>query len=273
METKKLDTVRLKDGSEYPISGSWNDLTDKPLQTVQTALFSDAALNFAYVSNYGSYIYETQDSSLLQKWYAAWKNAIVTIDGVQYMPEKQTAGGESFLGDAFRLQTGSSVTGEPYAIGVTNGWFVIALFADSAPEDISAKETHTVSLTLENDVIQSDYLPAVPEFDLTAMGLPCIPIGGDRVSVSCDTTDLRTALDKGLVKLSFKAGDGSLTSSASYIATAINMEGQYQISFVGMLVAPMLFSIAITSSAISAQIITLAVPAASADTASTDETT
>ena len=265
MDTTKLDTVRLKDGSEYPLASSWGNLTDKPLQTVQTVLFSEAAKNFTYVSNFSSYIFETDDAPLLQKWNTAWKTAAVTIDGVQYPAEKRTADGETYLGDALRLQTGTPVTGEPYAIGVTNGYFVIALFADSAPGDTSAPVEHTISITLENEVIQSDCLPSAPLFDLTEMGLPYIPIGGAAVSVACDTADLRAALDKGLVKLLFKAGNESLTSDAIYLAAAINMEGQYQVSFVRMMGVPMLFNIVVTSTKISAQILRLAVPTAAAE--------
>lgn len=374
METNKLDIVRLKDGREFPLGGSWDDLTGKPLQTVQTAIFSDAVQSFSYVSNYGSYIYETNDASLLKKWYTAWKKAIVTIDGVQYLPEKQTADGENYLGDALRLQTGSAVTGEPYAIGVANGYFVVALFADSAPEDTSAKIDHTISVTLENEVFKSNCLPdppefdlsamgletvvpdggvktvtcevndfisaikrgtvklrmnavvgvnsdatpiispisivgnglymensmyeffnsvsfngvdmqiiiwiteadktihamintlSVPEFDLTAMGLAAVSVGGS-VSATCDTAQLRASLDKGNVKLTlgYQAG-ADTTAQLTFIGTAMKMNGTYQLSFVGALGStPMLFNIMVTDTSIQAQIITLAVPAASAD--------
>lgn len=230
METTKLNTVRLKDGSEYPLSASWNDLADKPLQTVQTVLFSDAAQSFSYVSNFGSYIYETNDASLLGKWYTAWKNAIVTIDGVQYLPEKQTASGENYLGDALRLQTGSAVTGEPYAIGVTDGSFIVALFADSAPEDTSVKVEHTISITLENDVIQSDYLPGPPEFDLAAMGLETVVPDGGVKTVTCEVDDLISAIKKGTVKLYMNAvvganSDGTpIQSHISIVGNGLYME-------------------------------------------------
>ena len=226
-----IEKVKLKDGSEYPLGGSWNNLTDKPIHTVQTVLFSDAVKSFSYVSNYGSYIYETNDASLLKKWYTVWKKAIVTIDGVQYLPKKQTADGENYLGDALRLQTGSAVTGEPYAIGVTNGYFVFALFVDSVPEDTSVKVEHTISITLENDVIQNDYLPELPEFDLTAMGLGAVVPGGGQQSVTCDVTDLISAMKKGTVKLCLNTILGTDSNGTpqvtpfNIIGNAIYLEG------------------------------------------------
>lgn len=270
MEAQRLDTVRLKDGSEYRLSGSWDDLTDKPLKTVQTPLLTEGELNFDYVSNYGAYIYETTDIALRQTWAGAWHRAIVTIDGVQYLPERREAGAGPYLGDALRLATGSPVTGEPYAFGVTNGAFVIALFADAVPEGPEAAQTHTVSLTLETDVMRSDYLPAPPEFDLTAMGLAAVSVGGS-VSVTCDVAALRSAMDKGAVKLtlSYQAGVG-VTAPVTMIGSAMKMAGKYQLSFVGVLgPTPMLFNVEVTETSVSAGILTLAVP--SADSAAAQE--
>ena len=53
----------------------------------------------------------------------------------------------------------------------------------------------------------------IPEFDLAAMGLPAVPIGGEQVSVECDTTEIMAAMEKGLVKLNFAVdmGDDSNT--------------------------------------------------------------
>lgn len=273
METTKLNTVRLKDGSEYPLSARWNDLTDKPFHSEQTALFSDATLTFGYTSTYGGYIYQSDDAEILGKWAAVWSHACVTVDGVRYRCKKQSVNGLKYIGDGLRIMTGTSVSGEPFATGVTQGAFLLLMFVDSVPEDTSATVEHTVSITLENDVIQSDYLPSVPEFDLTAMGLAAVSVGGS-VSVACDTAALRAALDKGNVKLtlSYQAGAG-ITAQVTLIGPAMEMSGTYQLSFVGALGStPLLFNVEVTDTAISAQIITLAVPAASADTASTGAT-
>ena len=39
----------------------------------------------------------------------------------------------------------------------------------------------------------------LPTFDLVAIGLPTVPMTGEIAAVQCDTTEIRTALDKGLV--------------------------------------------------------------------------
>lgn len=263
METTKLNTVRLKDGSEYPLSASWNDLADKPFHSEQTALFSDATLTFGYTDTYGGYIYQSDDAEILGKWATVWSHACVTVDGVQYRCKKQSVNGFKYIGDGLRIMTGTSVSGEPFAMGVMQGAFLLLMFVDSVPENIGSREEHAISITLENDVIQSDYLPAVPEFDLTAMGLAAVSVGGS-VSVTCDTAALRAALDKGNVKitLSYQAGAG-ITAQLTFIGSAMMMSGNYQLSFVGALGAtPMLFNVEVTNIAVRAQIITLAVPAA-----------
>lgn len=50
--------------------------------------------------------------------------------------------------------------------------------------------------------IKREYIPDPPFFDLTAMGLPVIPLDGSYVSVACDTSELMAAASKGLVKTS-----------------------------------------------------------------------
>ena len=108
---------------------------------------------------------------------------------------------------------------------------------------------------------------SVPGFDLTAMGLAAVSVGGS-VSVTCDTTKLRSALDKGNVKitLSYQAGV-DVTAQVTFIGAAMKMSGTYQLSFVGALgLTPMLFNVMVTDTAIKAQIITLAVPTATGTT-------
>ncbi len=103
--------------------------------------------------------------------------------------------------------------------------------------------------------------PAIPEFDLTAMGLPALTIGGS-VEVECDTTVIRAALDKGSVKLKFTANVG-IELPVSYVANAMCMGGDYQCGFVGNLAGtPMLLSFEMLSTKITGSIITLAIATA-----------
>ena len=57
-----------------------------------------------------------------------------------------------------------------------------------------------------NDLFGGAY--EIPEFDLTGMGLPAIPLDGERVGVNVDTTDITEALRKGLVKIGFAVDAG-----------------------------------------------------------------
>ena len=70
----------------------------------------------------------------------------------------------------------------------------------------------------------------IPEFDLIAMGLPAVPIGGERVSVACDTTEIMAAMEKGLVKLSLAVdmgGDSSTVVSGKIITGMCSTNGNY----------------------------------------------
>lgn len=73
----------------------------------------------------------------------------------------------------------------------------------------------------------------IPEFDLIAMGLPAVPIGGERVSVACDTTEIMAAMEKGLVKLSLAVdmgGDSSTVVSGKIITGMCSTNGNYSIT-------------------------------------------
>ncbi len=70
----------------------------------------------------------------------------------------------------------------------------------------------------------------IPEFDLIAMGLPAVSIGGERVSVECDTTEIMAAMEKGLVKLNLAVnmgGDSSTVVSGKIITGMSSANGNY----------------------------------------------
>ncbi len=58
----------------------------------------------------------------------------------------------------------------------------------------------------------------IPEFDLSAMGLPNIPVDGTTVSVSCDTTEIIEAMAKGLIKITV---NGQVSSDSIFPMKAV----------------------------------------------------
>lgn len=52
-----------------------------------------------------------------------------------------------------------------------------------------------------------DVAAEIPTFDLTALGLPSVPVTGEQVGVATDTTDILAALDKGNVRFSLALSD------------------------------------------------------------------
>lgn len=75
----------------------------------------------------------------------------------------------------------------------------------SCVTEVSGK-TMLLVLTIINGAVMAElksidsYMPAMPAFDLGSLGLPNVPTNGKQVSVTVDTTEIRAALDEGLVK-------------------------------------------------------------------------
>lgn len=193
------------------------------------------------------------------------ENYIVNWDGTEYTcvckdrsDDVMSIEGHRIGNDTLFLNAGVGTdTGEPFifyrSLDGTGGF---------CTNDTSA--THTVSII---SVIKIDkkYLPddigggSIPEFDFTAMGLPALPIDGTQVEAECDVTELCAALDKGVVKVKFTANLG-VEIEASGVISAVHIETDYQISFIGCMEAtPMLLNFAILplSSKIVGSILTL----------------
>ena len=103
----------------------------------------------------------------------------------------------------------------------------------------------------------------IPEFDLAAMGLPAVPIGGEQVSVECDTTEIMAAMEKGLVKLNFAVDmcDGNNTVIAGKLITAMgSANGGYINNFMFMTLGEsfLVISFSVGNGGMSAQIYALA---------------
>ena len=103
----------------------------------------------------------------------------------------------------------------------------------------------------------------IPEFDLIAMGLPAVPIGGEQVSVECDTTEIMAAMEKGLVKLNFAVDmcDSDNTVIAGKLITAMgSANGGYFNNFMFMALGEsfLVISLGVGNGGMSAQIYALA---------------
>lgn len=119
---------------------------------------------------------------------------------------------------------------------------------------------YPVKITVTKEVVKkidAKYLPGPPEFDLTAMGLPALTMDGTSVTVECDTTELRAALDKGPVKLIFTANVGTEVT-VSGVVNAMFMADTYQCGFVGSLTVPMLLSFEVSPTGIIGRVVSLA---------------
>lgn len=128
------------------------------------------------------------------------------------------------LKDLIQVASGSSVAG-PRAPGA-----VVKVSTDRNAETVGGK-------TPEQIVAESQ---VTPSFDLTSLGLPIIPLDGTPVELTVDTIDIRTALNNGRVKLTFRAGEaessfaGVITPDVFYLPesdTYHMMSRIYNVSF------------------------------------------
>lgn len=86
----------------------------------------------------------------------------------------------------------------------------------------------------------------LPTFDLTAMGLPAVPMDGTQVAAEMDTTEIMTALDNGAVKFLAKFLFGNAAVAAEVVMTKISVDAagiyicSYAFDFEG---TPMIFNL------------------------------
>lgn len=124
---------------------------------------------------------------------------------------------------------GGEDTGEPFAIASIstddNPHYNALVATDNAA-------SHTVAIWQERGErvyrLKARSAPLPPEFDLTAMGLPDVPMDGTIVSAECDTAELLTALKTGVVRVAFTLGGEDVTG----ILNAVSRNGTCQGGFV-----------------------------------------
>lgn len=99
-------------------------------------------------------------------------------------------------------------------------------------------QSYRITITTADDFVQTidrKFLPSPPEFDLTAMGLPDIPMDGTLVSVNCDTSELLSALSKGPVWYSANYVSNGMVAKASGLSSQAFTNGSFQISTINYL--------------------------------------
>lgn len=200
---------------------------------------------------------------------AAATEALVTWDGIEHRTTVTafTGGSGVYMGNAESM--GGLDTGEPFLVLFSrNGsegsytYNLEVISYDAVPEDTSDKIEHTLKVVLSPDActIKQENIPDPPTFDLTAMGLPAFTMDGSSVSVECDTTELRAALDKGPVKILFQANTGEIVDFSGVLNAMKAVSAQeYNGCFIGVFSdIPMVLNIGVSATAITGSIIALA---------------
>jgi len=233
---KKIDQKFLPYGSDHTVKDKITSFNAEKNSTE-----SDVALEEAGLYGY-DYTIESTDNYWTETKFTIGEKYILQIGEQSYCAEAKREEGdwELYFGNLAFVQkvaeiegiTGVTVpdTGEDFLIiayqtnDTPNGGFSILGYTDYGD---------SVSVTMYSGAeivtkIDKKYIPDPPEFDLTAMGLPNIPLDGTAVNVSCDTTELRNALSKSVVKIHFTANG----ESVSGILNAMIGEGIYNGGFV-----------------------------------------
>lgn len=271
---QKLDKKYLPDGlatEEYvqaeiakiEVSGggtggkvSWGNVTDKPFEDTYSEVLEEIDANFQYIEEIGCYgvavMFGSEDIPVFP--LALGDECVVVWDGEEY---KVTVGDASSVlvdkADALFVGNGSIVdlagNNEPFSIM----WDSTGVMFISAVDTESKKHTFRIYQGALK-CLDNKYIPAPPEFDLTAMGLPALTMDGTSVSVACDTAELCAALDKGTVKLLFQADIGMVLDFSGNFNAIRLIGGDYQCSFLGIFETPALLNFVITKTSISGSI-------------------
>lgn len=208
--------AKMSGGGGGSGGGSWNDLTDRPFyKAVENVFFVDNESRTSTL-NSGLGAYAVVLDHALEKMYRT-EPCTVTWDGttkthnpvdVELMGTKFTAYGNVGLFAAAGLPAEN--TGEPYVLLFMENGYSYFITTDMSATD------HTVSVIGKTDVchkMEQEYIE-IPFFDLIEMGLPNITHWngsdlnhrGETVKTTVDTTELRTALSRGMVKVRYSYG-------------------------------------------------------------------
>lgn len=97
---------------------------------------------------------------------------------------------------------------------------------------------------------------SAPVFDLVTLGLPTIPINGNMVTVTCDTANIITAMQKGVVRFTLKVGNADLPTTGTYMMNSIVNEDNSSyvcVACVNVTAVPCFINIVVTETMIFAR--------------------
>jgi hypothetical protein len=248
-DTGESHTIGVSQGIVKTLDNKYLEFMETG-ESVQEEFIAPADITFAYKELLDGIYLNCYSTFATEDTYNSWmvaaengKSVKVVWDGEEYICSFQTVMGMPAVGNAAVL--GGANTGEPFAISINrmelDGGIVnllVIISTDPTPSDPANAPTynHTVCayfVTPGTSQIKDTYIPGPPEFDLSKMGLPEIPLEGTRVTVQCDTTELRSAMEKGLVKLKFVlVMDEFSKIPVSGITGAFSAFNGYQCSFV-----------------------------------------
>lgn len=169
---------------------------------------------------YGLFIGQVQaNMDTYNQWISDTAAVKVVWDGVEYICQKQYVEGMIAVGNLNAV--GGTSNNEPFVIFMAQmvsgtesaAYWMLASYVDTEPlaHDVQVFFAGTKT------VINSDYLPEIsgsaeiPVFDLAAMGLPAVPVGGGSVQVSTDATALFEALNQGAVTFAIPCDMNGMT--------------------------------------------------------------
>ena len=181
------------------------------------------------------------------------------VSGAEILTLTGLSSAEEFTAESGIVSIETDEQGKPACSVVVELANLISFIRLADETEFTNGESYPVKITVLDATKKIDhkYIPGPPEFDLTAMGLPALTLDGTEVSVECDTTELRAALEKNLVKLSFTANTGT-EQTVSGIVNAMCMGGSYQCGFLGYLGYPTMLNFVISATAITGRVLTWA---------------
>lgn len=200
--------------AEVATSGSWNDLTDKPFGESATewklvasgeqigSSVHDVTMNFTAVvgRTYGLKVYgiENGGKSIIVIRYAPC-TAVELMPG--YTLYQISESGTSVYGQSGSTNkqwTFHSVETGPYGL-------IINVYEEVEVETTLDEKYIPDTIARKSDIPES----SIPFFDLEAMGMEPHTIGGDTTQLFCDTTEILTAMRKGIVGFKIPTAFGS----------------------------------------------------------------
>lgn len=149
---------------------------------------------------------------------------------------------------------------------VTSGGVYAALAANAYTHPTTSGNKHIPSGGASGQILEwsadgtAQWVDAVPSFNLTSLGLSVLTPGGSAVTLTTDTTAIRTAMEKGAVEFGFQFLYGTSTLNGTAVVAPLYLaeSNEYQGVFMGVVSGvPMCASFSISTTSISARALLL----------------